>query len=60
MINLRIICPKCGHEESYKSEVSNIYEYKDSIEYKQCDKCKKKYKNSPEEKLLRAIFGDEE
>lgn len=53
------ICPRCKKRTEHKTDVDNIYSYTDETVYKKCPKCKK-LKDTPEEKLLRAIFGEQQ
>lgn len=49
----RIICPVCGSEKKTISEEGNLHEYLETIVSEVC--CE--YEDTPEEKLLKAIFG---
>lgn len=55
----RIICPACESEKNVVSDGGNLHEYSEEVVSEFCDRkeCQEAY-NSPEEKLLRAIFGE--
>lgn len=55
----RIICPSCGAEKKVISEEDNLHEYSEEIISEICGRkrCQRWY-NSPEQTLLRAIFGE--
>ncbi len=56
----RIICPCCESESMDRSELDKLTDYSEEIVSKLCarPKCVLWY-DSPEQKLLRALFGDE-
>lgn len=55
----RIICPSCGAERKAVSNRDNLHNYSEEVVSEVCSKkeCREWY-NSPEQRLLRAIFGD--
>lgn len=53
----RKICPICREEQVSRRDVKNVHEYEENITYEKCPK-HKNAKDTPEEKLLRAIYGE--
>ncbi len=55
----RVICPACESEEKITSEADNMHEYSEGVTSRVCDRQKcKEWDNSPEQRLLRAMFGE--
>ena len=52
----RIVCPVCKSEKKETSEEDNLREYSEELISKTCEK--PECQNNPEDRLLRAIFGD--
>lgn len=57
---LRTICRRCNKEVIKREDIKNLNAYTEDLKYNLCPECKKLYGNDPEEKLLRAIFGEKE
>lgn len=55
---VRIVCPGCGKEDTRKLEMGKLKSYEEIIVRKRCPECRKN--PTPEEKLLRAIFGEKD
>ena len=55
----RVICPACKTERKVISDEDNMHEYLtvDVLEYCDTNECQEA-KNTPEQRLLRAIFGE--
>ena len=55
----RVICPACNSEENITSDKDNLHEYSSEIVSRICDKeeCQR-WDNSPEQRLLKAMFGE--
>ncbi len=55
----RVICPACNSEENITSDKDNLHEYSSEIVSRVCakEKCQE-WDNSPEQRLLRAMFGE--
>jgi len=54
---IRTICPRCHKETTSRTNVKDLISYTEEIVYKKCSKCQR-LKDSPEDKLLKAIYGD--
>jgi len=55
----RIICPACESEKRVTSEEGNMHEYSEEIASEVCDRAEcQRWHNSPEQRLLRAMFGE--
>jgi len=55
----RIICPSCKSEERVVSDEHNLRNYSEDIVSEVCgEKVCQEWNTSPEQKLLRAMFGE--
>jgi len=59
MIVKRIVCPSCGIETREVLDENNLRDYSEEIVSEVCDEKKcQDWRNSPEQRLLRAMFGE--
>lgn len=57
----RIICPACESERKVISDEDNLHVYSEEVVSEVCgrEECQR-WRNSPEQRLLRTIFGQKE
>lgn len=57
----RIICPACEFEKKVILDKDNLHGYSEEVVSEVCDReeCQR-WHNSPEQRLLRAMFGQKE